>query len=79
MLPGECTNEIMTKYNSHKMLVFFSPLMKVTLGVHAQDDFARFLEKRGSIDYLLERLEKLAEAPDQTDSHRLTPTDGPDV
>jgi hypothetical protein len=58
---------------------FFSPLMKVTLGVHAQDEFARFLEKRGSIDYLLQRLEKLAEAPHQTNSDRSIPSDGSDV
>jgi hypothetical protein len=44
-----------------QLLVFFSPILKVTLGIQAQDDFARFLEKRGSIDYLLERLDSLGE------------------
>ncbi|MDB4637760.1 hypothetical protein OAF24_02565 [bacterium] len=66
-------------YVGSQLLVFFSPLMKVILGVHAQDEFARFLEKRGSIDYLLDRLEKLAEAPGQSDSDCLTPADGSDV
>jgi len=32
----------------------------VTLGIQAQDEFARFLEKRGSIEYLLTRLEQLS-------------------
>lgn len=43
-----------------QLLVFFSPLMKVALGIQAQDDFARFLERRDSIDYLLVRLESLS-------------------
>lgn len=44
-------------YVGSQLLVFFSPLMKIALGTQAQDEFARFLEQRGSIDYLLNRLE----------------------
>ena len=44
-------------------LHFFSPLAKIVLGVKGQDDFARFLEKRNSIDYLLERLDALQQEP----------------
>jgi len=48
-------------YVGSQLLVFFSPLMKIALGTRAQDDFARFLEERGSIDYLLDRLEFFAQ------------------
>jgi hypothetical protein len=47
-------------YVGSQLLVFFSPLMKIALGTQAQDDFARFLERRGSIDYLLDRLESFS-------------------
>lgn len=53
-----------------QLLVFFSPLMKIALGVQAQDDFARFLERRGSIDYLLDRLESCSQKDlKPTDDH----------
>lgn len=42
---------------------FFSPLMRAVLATNAQDDFAKFLEKRGCVDYLLRRLEELQAAP----------------
>lgn len=44
-----------------QLLHFFSPIVRISLGVQGQDDFARFLERRRSIDYLLNRLEELAE------------------
>lgn len=47
-------------YVGSQLLVFLSPVIKVTLGIQAQDEFARFLEKRGSIEYLLTRLEQLS-------------------
>lgn len=50
-------------------LHFFSPIAKIALGVQGQDDFARFLEKRKSIDYLLQRLDALQhESPDDDKS-----------
>ncbi|MBD3673974.1 MAG: hypothetical protein HUJ26_10665 [Planctomycetaceae bacterium] len=55
-------------YVGSQLLVFLSPVIKVTLGIQAQDDFARFLEKRGSIDYLLDRFEQLSQKPDEASS-----------
>lgn len=55
-------------YVGSQLLVFFSPMMKIALGTQAQDDFARFLEQRGSIDYLLDRLEFFSQKQSNSES-----------
>ncbi len=49
-----------------QLLHFFSPLMKIALGTQAQDEFAEFLERRASIDFLLRRLDALETPADST-------------
>jgi len=44
-----------------QLIHFFSPIVRISLGLQGQDDFARFLERRRSIDYLLNRLQELVE------------------
>ncbi|HUG20214.1 MAG TPA: hypothetical protein VMM56_14610 [Planctomycetaceae bacterium] len=46
-------------YVGAQALRFFSPMMQAVLGLQGQNDFAEFLEKRKSVDYLLSRLETL--------------------
>lgn len=46
-------------YVGAQALRFFSPMMQAVLGLKGQNDFAEFLEKRKSVDYLLSRLEIL--------------------
>jgi len=65
-------------YVGSQLLVFFSPILKVTLGINAQDAFARFLEQRGSIDYLLRRLEELDPRNLQEQTATTSATDGND-
>jgi hypothetical protein len=59
-------------YVGAQALRFFSPLMQAVLGLQGQHDFAEFLEKRKSVDYLLARLDALrtesAETPDAPSS-----------
>jgi hypothetical protein len=56
-------------YVGAQALRFFSPLMQAVLGLQGQTDFAEFLEKRKSVDYLLTRLETL-----RTESSAKTPS-----
>jgi len=63
-------------YVGSQLLVFFSPVMKIVLGVQAQDAFAKFLEQRGSIDYLLHRLEQLDPTHAYSDLSEDSETDG---
>ena len=52
-----------------QLLRFFSPLMQAVLGIKGQIDFAEFLEKRKSVDYLLNRIDSLrTEAVTKPDS-----------
>ena len=50
-------------YVGAQALRFFSPLMQAVLGIQGQNDFAEFLEKRKSVDYLLSRLDTLKSEP----------------
>ena len=42
-----------------QMLHFFQPLISALTESHGPEHFARFLEKRGSIDYICRRIEDL--------------------
>ncbi len=55
-----------------QLIHFFSPIARISLGAQAQDDFALFLERRRSIDYLLNRLEQLASQQKQNSSPEVT-------
>lgn len=48
-------------YVGSQALVFFSPLITAIADSTAADDLAGFLEQRGSIDWLCQRLEELEE------------------
>lgn len=45
-----------------QVMVFFEPLVRVLLRTDEYREFARFLERRGSIDYLVDRLDALVDA-----------------
>jgi len=55
-------------YVSAQVLHFFQPLVAIVADTAAYNQFARFLEQRGSIDYVVRRLEALEAAP-----HRQAP------
>ena len=44
-------------YLSAQTLQFFQPFLTVLVDAAGYEQFARFLERRGSIDYLIERIE----------------------
>jgi hypothetical protein len=46
-------------YVSAQLLHFFQPFLAAVADTAAYDHFTRFLEQRGSIEYLVERLEAL--------------------
>jgi len=44
---------------SAQALHYFQPMISSFGDVHAYDEFARFIEQRGSVDYIRERIESL--------------------
>ena len=46
-------------YVSAQVLQFFHPFLTVLVDVDGYEQFTRFLERRGSIDYLVERIEAI--------------------
>jgi hypothetical protein len=48
-------------YVSAQMLAFFQPFLAMVADTAAYDHFTRFLEQRGSIEYIVGRLEAIEE------------------
>ncbi len=46
-------------YVSAQALYYFQPFITAFGEVHAYDEFARFIEQRGAVDYIRERIESL--------------------
>jgi hypothetical protein len=51
-------------YVSAQVLHFFQPFLTVIADAAAYDAFTRFVEQRGSVDYLIERLDALERGQD---------------
>ena len=54
-------------YVSAQVLTFFQPLASVLIDSAGYQQFTLFLEQRGSIDYLVQRLETLDKQPHEQD------------
>ena len=58
-------------YVSAQLMHFFQPILSILTSTGGYDRFAEFLERRGSIDHLIRRIEALeAEAPRRGKSER---------
>jgi hypothetical protein len=53
-------------YLGSQVLHFFQPIVSAVLPTEGYRHFAEFLERRGSVDYLCERLEKMRDLPADT-------------
>ena len=54
-------------YLSAQVLTFFQPIVSVLTDAVGYQQFTLFLEQRGSIDYLVQRLEALDKRPHEQD------------
>ena len=55
-------------YLSAQLLHFFQPFVSVLVDAHGYSEFTQFLEHRGSVDYIVSRLEAMEDSKQHTGS-----------
>jgi hypothetical protein len=61
-------------YLSAQALHFFQPILAIVADTAAYDQFTQFLQQRGSIEYMIERLETLTASDATPAKHEVPPS-----